>query len=125
MIITRRLHLKKAERGDQDAQYRLGDCYFEGTGVPEDKTEAFKWYHKAAEQGHVQAQYRLGDCYYFGTGVPENNNEAVKWFRKAAEQGLATSQLALGNLSKTETERRKWYKKIIERSEIVSNENFI
>ena len=59
---------KAAEQGDIDAQYELGNCYYNGRGVSEDKAEAVKWYRKAAEQGHVNAQYQLGFLYEIGWG---------------------------------------------------------
>ena len=40
-----------AEQGNVDAQYGLGLIYDLGRDVPEDNTEAVKWYRKAAEQG--------------------------------------------------------------------------
>ena len=55
-----------AEQGHADAQYKLGDCYYYGDGVENDKEKAVQWYRKAAEQGHAEAQYKLGDCYYYG-----------------------------------------------------------
>jgi len=76
-----------AEEGDADAQWRLGNRYRNGVGVPEDRAMAAKWYHKAAEQGHADAQQLLAWCYYLGNGVPKDKTEAIKWIRKAAEQG--------------------------------------
>jgi len=67
-----------------------------GWGVPENVSEAVKWYRKAAEQGHARAQFNLGVMYDKGTGVPENDSEAIKWYRKAAEQGHALAQADLG-----------------------------
>ena len=58
----------RAEKGDADAQYALGSCYDSGRGVPQDYTEAVKWFHKAAEQGEAQAQGSL----------PQNVNYAMK-----------------------------------------------
>lgn len=60
---------KAAEQGDIDAQYELGNCYYNGNGVSEDKAEAVKWYYKAANRGYARAQYSLGNCYYNGYGV--------------------------------------------------------
>ena len=74
----------------------MGVCYEHGNGVPEDKTEAAKWYRKAAEQGDARGQRNLGVCYEYGNGVPEDKEEAVKWYRKAAEQGDAGGQFNLG-----------------------------
>lgn len=69
---------KAAEQGDIDAQYKLGNCYYNGNGVSEDKAEAVKWYRKAAEQGNVDAQYSLGNCYSNGYGVHKRYMEAAK-----------------------------------------------
>ena len=41
--------LEKAQRGDAEAQYNLGYMYATGEGVPEDHTEAVKWYRLVAE----------------------------------------------------------------------------
>ena len=71
----------------RNMEFVTGMNYFEGQGVPEDKTEGVKWFRKAAEHGLDVAQYNLGYCYYFGNGVPEDRTEGVKWIRKAAEQG--------------------------------------
>jgi len=72
-----------AERGDAEAQYDLGNCYYDGNGVVYDFIEAAKWYHKAAET-FAHSQCRLGECYYKGLGVTQDFTEAIKWFREAA-----------------------------------------
>jgi len=87
-----------AEQGYAKAQNFLGFIYQIVEGVPQDYTEAVKWYSKAAERGNPQAQSNLGSMYYRGLGVSKNGAEAVKWYRKAAEQGLAKSQYLLGLL---------------------------
>lgn len=48
---------KAAEQGDADAEYAMGLCYEEGTGVEQDFAQAAMWYEKAAQQGHADAQY--------------------------------------------------------------------
>lgn len=78
--------LHKAEAGDPQAQYNLGVMYDIGQGVPQDYTEAAKWYTKAAEQGHADAQLKLGVMYAKGRGVPQDYAEAAKWFTSVAEQ---------------------------------------
>ena len=90
---------RDAERGDAEAQNRLGLCYDNGTnGVQENNVEAVKWFRKAAEQGHAAAQYNLGMCYESGEGVAQAKAAAVKWYRKAAEQGLEAAKEALTRL---------------------------
>lgn len=77
--------VQRAERGDAQAQYSLGNCYFYGFGVTKDQHEAVKWLRRAAEQGHTAAQNDLGHCYYSGAGVERNEEEAERWWKKAAE----------------------------------------
>jgi hypothetical protein len=85
-----------AQRGDADAEYRLGRIYDHGMGVPPDPSEAARWYGKAAEQGHARAENGLGFLYSHGRGVPQDSAQAVLWYRKAAEQGYASAQYNLG-----------------------------
>jgi TPR repeat protein len=87
---------KSAEQGNADAQYRLGDMYYEGKGVALDPTEAAKWYRKAAEQGDSDAQSMLGHMYLKGNGVALDFEEAAKWYRKSSDQGDKLAQIWLG-----------------------------
>ena len=89
-----------AEHGDAEAQFRLGQMYHGGEGVPQDYAEAAKWYRKAAEQGATNGQFGLGSIYKFGLGVPQDYAEAAKWYRKAADQGDALAQYSLGHMYK-------------------------
>lgn len=50
---------ERAEQGDVDAQFYLGECYYYGRGVEKSLTEAKKWYQEAAAQGYEQAQQML------------------------------------------------------------------
>jgi hypothetical protein len=86
----------KAEKGDAEAQYNLGQCYASGEGVAKDETEMAKWFRKAADQGFAEAQYNLGHCYASGEGVAKDATEAVEWLRKAAEQGFVDAQYDIG-----------------------------
>src|ERR1700687_4409871 len=49
------------ERGDDEAQYLLGQMYLNGLGVTQDEAEAARWYRKSAELGHPEAQLALGN----------------------------------------------------------------
>ena len=108
---------KSAEFGNAKAQRMLGDCYFWGEGIREDKREAVKWYLLAAGQGDAEAQRILGDCYFWGEGIREDKQEAVKWYRLAAEQGDAEAQRILGacyyfgtGIREDKQEAVKWYR---------------
>ena len=52
-----------AEEGDAAAQFNLGVMYADGRGVPQDETEAVRWYRLAAERGNARAQANLGVKY--------------------------------------------------------------
>lgn len=41
---------------------QYGLKYYYGRAVPQNYTEAVRWFHKAAEQDHTLAQYDLGVC---------------------------------------------------------------
>ena len=108
---------KSAEFGNAKAQRMLGDCYYVGEGIREDKQEAVKWFRLAAEQGDAEAQRMLGACYYVGEGIREDKREAVKWFRLAADQGDAEAQRWLGDcyyvgegIREDKQEAVKWFR---------------
>lgn len=112
---------KSAEQGDADAQYHLGNCYWQGRGTAKDETNAVNWYRKAAEQGNASAQYNLGYCYSQGKGTAKDDTKAFNWYTKAAEQGDADAQCRLGlcysqgkGTAKDETKAVNWYKKSAE-----------
>lgn len=85
-----------AEKGDADAQFKLGEYYYFNTDAPKDYEEAVSWIQKAAKQGHADAQGMLGVCYEIGSGVNLDYKQAVFWYLKAAEQGNANAQYNLG-----------------------------
>jgi uncharacterized protein len=87
-----------AERGNAEAQYRIGRMYEFGQGYPQDKARGIAWVRKAAAQNHADAQQELGVIYATGDGVKQDDVQAVAWFRKAATQGEPTAQYNLGLL---------------------------
>jgi TPR repeat protein len=87
-----------AERGDPEAQYRIGRMYEFGNGYPQDKAQGIAWVRKAAAQGHVDAEQEMGVIYATGDGIARDDVQAAAWFRKAAEHGDATAQYNLGLL---------------------------
>lgn len=67
----------------------------EGKGVPQDKTEAARWFRKAAGQGNAAAQNYLGIMYCNGYGIAKDRHEAARWFQKAARQGQRNALAAV------------------------------
>ena len=78
---------KSAEKGNAEAQRKLGEMYQNGSGVKRDLPEAAKLYLKAAEQGNARAQYELGLMYNAGVGVRLDYAEAYKWYTLSAMHG--------------------------------------
>ena len=113
-----------ADRGDAEAQARLGSMYLYGNGVTQDHAEAIKWYRRAAEQGLADAQNYLGLMYFMGQGVTQDRAEAVKWYRRAAEQGYASAQHNLGvaydigeGVPQDHAEAAKWRRRAAEQGD--------
>ena len=46
---------KLADQGNKDAEFRLGEMYRNGTGVPLDYVSAHMWFNLAAGSGHLRA----------------------------------------------------------------------
>lgn len=78
---------KGAEKGDAEAQYKLGLHYVDGRGVAKNYEEAFKWFKKSAKKGNANGQFELGYLYETGRGVEKDQKEATYWYKKAADQG--------------------------------------
>jgi TPR repeat protein len=111
-------YAQAADEGDVEAEFKLGDLYESGYGVPKNPATAIAWYTKAANQGMSLAQDRLGHIYDDGIGVPRNSTEAINWYRKAAEKGEVLDQFKMGQIysdgrdvPKDMAEAIKWYQK--------------
>ena len=77
-----------AEQKYPEAQFKLGQIHRKGRGVPRDYKQALEWYELAANQGHPKAQFNLGVMYDQEQGLPHNIVGAHKWYSLAGEQGL-------------------------------------
>ena len=97
-------HRIKADEGNAQAQYHMGNYYFQGYEVEQDFVEAVRWYTMAVEQGDIEAQFALGNCYFVGTGVDKDVAKATNLWEKAAEKGHVHANLALGKYYMTKDE---------------------
>jgi TPR repeat protein len=88
----------EADRGDANAQARLGYFYETGRGgVAKDEREAARLYRLAADQGNAAARNNLGAYYRDGRGgVTKDEREALRLFRLSSDQGNAYAQANLG-----------------------------
>ena len=88
-----------AEKGDVEAQFRLGAMFDKGEGTRAQPGEAMNWYRIAAYQGHSKAQCALGLMYAAGKGAPRNYVRAYMWLSLASassEQEAARQRDLLG-----------------------------
>jgi TPR repeat protein len=91
--------LPLAEKDDHRAMYALGSMYAGGNGVPQDFSEALKWFRKAVSYGRrPDAMYKIGLMYDEGYGVDANSKRALKWYGRSAKKGYGHAQFMVGNM---------------------------
>ena len=77
------LWTEAAELGSLKALCHLGDSYYSGNGVQENKAKGILFYKKGAMQGHVESRHKLG-CY---EGQKGNFDRAVRHLLISAKMG--------------------------------------
>jgi hypothetical protein len=110
---------KLAEQGDAAAQFSVGARYATGEEVPQDYSEAVRWFSMAAEQGHIAAQATLGAYYWVGRGVPEDLVKAYFWSVLAQAGGdeaskyrvaLLASRMSRAQIAAAQQQANEWIK---------------
>ena len=116
------------------ANFRIGDMYAGGNGVPEDTREAERWYQRGvdmesagARAGWLMAQVYLANAYLQSKGVPLDYGEAMHWMRTAAEHGYRQAQANLGSMYRDGQgtpqnygEAMHWYRKAADQGSAVA-----
>ncbi|MBW8754760.1 MAG: SPOR domain-containing protein [Sphingomonadales bacterium] len=82
----------RAQAGDAEAQFQMGEAYRAGKGVAADQEAAIMWYRRATAQGHVRASEELG----FALFAHGDRHEAMPYIEKAAARGEARAFYLLG-----------------------------
>lgn len=88
--------VKRAQKDDPLAQYKLAQIYRKGDGVSQSDQEALNWLQRSAQAGNPDAQFELGIALRDGDAVVQDFQEAVRWLRSAAEGGNPDAQYELG-----------------------------
>ena len=87
----------RALNGDVQAQYEIGEVYYEARysffGKAAYWEDAAKWFEMAANQGDAKARYRLASYYFSHLG---DYNQSFKWLHLPAQLGIAEAQHFLG-----------------------------
>lgn len=106
-----------AEKGGSAAQFNIGLLYQEGQGVPQNYTEAAKWFERSADQGYLKAEHNLGAMYASGRGVKRDYVQAYKWMSLCAAGGdggcasqrdQIAQKLSAGKLAKAQQLASEW-----------------
>lgn len=85
-------------KGSVEANYYLGELYYNGNGVAKSFPTARKYFEVAANAGIADAQYMMGVTSRNGQGCEKNISEAKKWLEKAVAQGHTSAGRMLNQL---------------------------
>jgi len=84
--------LRAAEKGQPNAQTRIGVLYENGLGVEQDYKKALFWYQKAAAQLKGEPQFFLCTLYISGRGVEKDDATAFRLCMESARAGDRRAQ---------------------------------
>jgi flagellar biosynthesis GTPase FlhF len=90
--------MKLAEKGNAEAQFKVGEMYETGFGVKEDKEQALSWITKAADQGHETAGYKLLYWDIEKNGITDANKGKVEALEAKANEGDPQAQFYVGKM---------------------------
>lgn len=80
-----RLYRVAAEKGNSNAQYKMGFYFENGILVDKDLKEAVKWYQRSSDNGNWNAQQKLGESYerlWRKTLDDRDLKQAIKYYYK-------------------------------------------
>ena len=107
----------RAEQGEADAQYSLGDRYRQSQGVPRDYAEAVRWLRKAADQGYAKAQSGLAFMYYRRPRSAAGRRRGCPLVPQSRRPGLRDGSIRLAfsyahgqGVPKDDAEAFRWYR---------------
>lgn len=114
---------QKAEQGDAEAQFTLGQMYAKGQVVKRDYAQARQWYQKAAEQGHADAQKALDNLNNGQTAKPSKESTGTSNENSALAQAgippIPSSDDAWVSVGKSYNKERGYLEEYIAPSTIV------
>jgi hypothetical protein len=90
--------MKLAQKGNAEAQFKVGEMYESGTGVKQDMAEATNWITKAASQNHETANFKLLYWDVEKNGVTDGNKAKVEDLKAKAKSGNGQAQYYVGKM---------------------------
>jgi TPR repeat protein len=94
-----------AERGDCDAQYRLGVLFLSGQRAEQDLTAAHRWLHAAAVSGHAGAKALADKIGLGGRSSPTRHIRCPMWIAAIPVLALAGLSMSAGYEASEQTQR--------------------
>lgn len=88
--------VQRAESGDAESQWQLGECYRLGNGVEQNWETAVFWYRKSAEQQFLPSIHAYSVCLYKGLGVKQDVDKAEELAKIGVDKGFSKSCNLLG-----------------------------
>ena len=82
-----------ASLGNGDAQYLLGQIYFQGIGTASDLPKAAEYFQKACGNGNVKAFKIYGKMLFLGDGEKQNYDESASYFFSIASEDAEASYI--------------------------------
>jgi uncharacterized protein len=92
------LFREAADAGDGKAAAYLGDGYYFGHGLPQDKTAAEKWFAIGARRHDPVAAFNLASLLFVERDHPHDLPRAAKLLRTSAAAGYVPALSSLGRL---------------------------
>ena len=77
---------KMASLGDASSQYRLGEIFEQGRGVPRNLKTAIYYYELSAKQNYLPSAMQLGRLFAYEKSV-QDEQQSLKWYTYAANRG--------------------------------------
>ena len=93
-----RFQVKLAEQGNPEAQYKVGEMYEMGKGVPKNIKMANEWFEKSAKQGHKKSSYKILYNEINKNGLNDFTKSQLGNIRSEAAAGNADAQYFLGKM---------------------------
>lgn len=91
----------------QDILVHIGDCFWNGRGVPQDKGKAFPFYKYLCDRSGICKRY-VADCYFNGYGTPKNYQLALEIYEELAQPPKYPSVVIIDGVVRTDAQLYKY-----------------
>ncbi len=72
-------------KGNASACFKLGNTYYKGEGVTQDRFKAAEFFRQACDGQYAKGCNNLGVMYEHGKGVPQSREDALTFYGKACD----------------------------------------